>query len=466
MAITADVAIRNILKTFYKDGVENLLFRNDPAIKEIGKMKVEGKEQAFAAIYSQGGAVSPRATIAAAKAKSNVRNAEFKVEPGKLFSYFSYNIPEVQASLSKKGAYMKVAGNKAFAAAEAIRKSLAAAFYGRGYGELGVLPAAVSATTTEFEFTLPMDVIVKIAPGSGIDVKTKVSDTSAICTLTVTEINGTTVKATSSSAQSLAGGEVLCLEGSFDTSGGLAPMGLAGWLPAVAKRDNSDSDWTNYIGTPFFNVTRKVNTEALAGVFYDGTAVANEKKADSIQKLMNEVRSRGSEADMIILNNYDWLDLANEIQTTNTYFTQTSTKGKRMANVGFTKLSAGFSTNFIDIIYDTPYLSKGLFYVLEKGDVEFWQYLNSEVATSDGITNNNPGTQNPEEFNNKGNEDSPFKLLIDDVLSVVPGALDDDGESVRCAYNILGSFVVLNPAHSGVGIFSDAVVANIHQLKA
>lgn len=469
-SITSDQAIMNILKTFYVDGIQNLLFRNDPAIKEIGKMRVEGKEQAFAAIYSQGGAVSPRATIAEKKAKENVKNAEFKVTPGKLFSLFAYTIPEVQASLSRKGAYMKVAGNKAFAAAEAARKSLAAAFYGRGFGELGVLPEAVTFTAnTAAVVELPYDVIVKIAPGSGIDVKASVAATSALVTLDVEAIDGQSVTVVPRSAYTAVGGEVLALEGSFDSSGGLAPMGLAGWIPAVAQR--AGSDWTNYISTPFFNVTRSVNTEALAGNFYNGIGKTEadgataQKKSTTIQNAMNLARMRGSEMDMIILNNFDWLELAAEIQSTNTYFTQTTTKAQRKANIGLTKLSAGFSTNAIEVIYDTPYLSKGLFYVLDKSQVEFWAYTNSDVATSDGVSENNPGKQDPEEFNDKGNENSPFKLLIDDILTVVPGGLTDDGESVRCTYNIMGSYVVLDSSVQVVGLFADADPDKIVQLK-
>ena len=146
MAITADVAIKNILKVWYKDGVENLLWRNSPVLKKVEKTKVEGKEQAFAAIYSRGGAVAADFLVAEKKAAENVKNAEFKVTPGQLFSVFAYNAKEVQASLSRRGAYMKVAGNKAFAATEALRKTLAAALYGRGYGELGVYADPPSRT--------------------------------------------------------------------------------------------------------------------------------------------------------------------------------------------------------------------------------------------------------------------------------------------------------------------------------
>jgi hypothetical protein len=62
---------------------------------------------------------------------------------------------------------------------------------------------------------------------------------------------------------------------------------------------------------------------------------------------------------------------------------------------------------------------------------------------------------------NKGHEDDPFKLLIDDVLSVVPGEATSDGESVRASINFFGSLAVTNPSVCGVGLFYTATPENI-----
>ena len=62
---------------------------------------------------------------------------------------------------------------------------------------------------------------------------------------------------------------------------------------------------------------------------------------------------------------------------------------------------------------------------------------------------------------NKGHEDDPFKLLIDDVLSVVPGEATSDGESVRASINFFGSLAVTNPSVCGVGLFYTANPENI-----
>lgn len=453
-AISADEAIMNILKTWYKDGVENLLFRNSPVVKDINKTRVEGKQQNFAAVYSRGGAVAGDFLVAESKAAQNVRNAEFKVTPGQLFSVFSYNAKEVQASLSKKGAYMKVAGNKAFAATEAFRKTMAATFYGRGYGEIGILADAVTFVSgTPIDITLTDDAIMKIAVGSGLTLKDSVAATTNLVKLEVTAIDGNKVTVTPAGAYTGVGGEIVALDGSMDTSGNpYLPMGIDGWLPIVNGR--TGATWTSYIRTPFMGVTRSVAVEGLAGNFVNAIGTS-EKKSETVQKLLRKVRRYGSKADLIVLNDEDWLDMAQEIQSTNSYFTQTSTSAQRKANVGLTKITAGFSTNSIDNIYDDPYCPKGKFYILDKDVVELWAYTNTDEL-SDGVAGNQPGKPDAEEENNKGRVNDPYKLLIDDFISTQPGTATSDGMAVEVAFNMFGSYVILDPSVCGVGIFSDA----------
>lgn len=452
-AITADQSILNVLKVYYKDGVENLMFRNSPLLKKINKTRVEGKQQNFAAVYSRGGAVAGDFLIAEAKAAENVRNAEFKVTPGQIFSVFSYNAKEVQSSLSKKGAYMKVAGNKAFAATEAFRKTLASALYGRGYGEIGVVADAITFTAnTPADLPLTDDAMMKVAVGSTLVLKESVAATNNLITLDVTSLDGNVATVTPRTTYTGVGGEIVALAGSMDASGSpYLPMGLDAWLPIVNGR--SGATWASYIQTPFFGVTRSVAVDGLAGSFVGITA--DESKKATVQKLLRKVRRYGSKADLIVMNDNDWLALADEIQSTNTYFTQTSSSGRRQANVGLNKLTAGFSTNFIDNIIDDPYCPQGKFYILDSDVVELWSYTNAETI-NDGIAGNEPGKPDAEESNNKGKENDPYKLLIDDFITTEPGTATSDGPAVRVTFQLFGSFVILDPSVCGVGIFSDA----------
>ncbi len=455
MAITNNEAIKNILKVYYKDGVENLLIRNSSALKMVPMTRVEGKVVNFAALYGRGGSVASAYTIAQSKAKKNVKNAEFSVEPGKLFSIYSYNAAEVQASLSKKGAYMKVAGNKMFAATTAFRQTLAASLYGRGYGEIGVFVAGGSFTKdTDTTITLTEDAVAKIDIDSQIVFKANVSSSAVISKAVVVSIDGTNVTITPDTTATIPANSIVALDGSVDSNGPRMPLGLDAWLPVVKGRNSSDSDWTGYIGTAFCGVNRAAAPDRLAGNFY--MPEADEKKSVTVQKLLRKVRRAGSNADLIIMNDEDFLEMAQEIEATNTYFTQTSSKSKKQASVGYEGFSAAFSTNFIENIIDDPFMPKGKFYILDKSAVEYFVYTNADKVVSDGIADNNPGKQSAEALENQGQEKSPYNILIDDLLTVRDGEADDDGAAVEVALNFFGSVAVTNPSVCGVGLFYNA----------
>lgn len=452
MAISTNDAVRAILKTWYRDGCENLLFRNSPLARKIEKTRVEGKTQNFAAMYGRGGAVSGDFTKAKANAASVAKNVEFAVEPGQLFSVYSMNAKEVQSSLTKRGAYMKVAGNKMFAASEGLRKTLAAALYGRGYGEVCVWGTTDAITTAAKEYTFPADAIMKIDVGSLLDVKASITDSAIKTTLTVTQINGNKVTATANNVANPAATDVVCISGSMDAAGNpILPMGLDGWLPIVNGR--TGANWTTYIQRPFYGVNRSVAADRLAGAFIDGTGDA--KKVDTIQKLLMKCRRQGSQADMIVMNDEDWLDVAKEIETSNTYFTQTSTKAGKKANVGVEEISASFSTNFVENVIDDPYCPKGKVYVLDSTAVEFWSYTNTEKL-DDGVVGNNPGKENPMDSDGSGQEGTPHGLIINDYLNVQSGEGTIDGPATNVTLQLFGSYVVTNPSVCGVALFDGA----------
>lgn len=456
MAVTTNDSIKALLKVYYKDGVENLMFRNSPVLKKLQKNRIEGKTYNFSAMYGRGGAVAGDFTKAKSLAASVSKNVEFAVEPGQVFSVYTMNAKEVQASVTRRGAYMKVAGAKMFAASEGFRKTLAAALYGRGFGELCFTPAGVSFTQdTAASITLPMDAILKIDVGSELVIKTSVAgDASSVkATLTVNSINGTSVNVTPSATYETAATDVICLAGSMDASGNaLLPVGLGGWLPAVAKR--TGGTWTSYIGTKFFDVTRSAAPDRLAGAFY-AEASSTAKKADAVQALLMQVRRQGSLADIIVLNDEDWLAMSAEIATSNTYFTQTSTKEAKKASIGFGDFSASFSTNYIENIVDDPYCPKGEFFILDSTAVEFDTLTNTDKV-ADGVAGNEPGKPDPMSDENDGHENDPYKLIIDDYINVQAGTADVNGPCSEVTLMLFGTFAVTNPSNCGHGLFYGA----------
>lgn len=459
MAISSNQNILSLLKVYYKDGLENLMFRNDPVLKSLNKVRIEGKTYNFGAMYGRGGAVAADYQIAKSIAAKNTKNAEFAVEPGQLFSACSFNQKEVLASKTKAGAFMKVAGAKFFAATEAFRKQLAASLYGRGYGEICKTGYSTPITKdTPFDLVLPAYAIMAIDIDSQLVLKDAVDSATIKATLTVTAIDdatGTVTVVSDTSVGSPAATDILAFAGSMDANGNpLLPMGLAGWLPTVGKR--TGSAWTNYITKPFEGVKRSVAPSRLAGAYVDGTGDA--KKIQTLEKLLKLVRRQGSKANLIVLNDEDWADIANEIQSTQTYMSVTNNgdgKKRRSANVGLDALTASFSTNFFDNIVDTPYCPKGTFYVLDTDAIELATYTNAEKV-SDGVVGNEPGKADPMAEDNTSVDAQPYALNVDDYISVQPGQDSVDGPSTTVSLALFGGVAVINPSNCGVGTFAGA----------
>ena len=461
MAISSSNSILAMLKVYYKkEGIQNLLFRNSPVLKKIRKDRVEGKEQRFSAMHSRGGACSGSFLVAKAQAASVGATSEFIVTPGQLYSVYTMNAKEVAASKSNAGAYMRIGGAKMFASSESLRKTFAAALYGSGYGEIAAVPSGGWSLTkdTVLDIVLPEDAVVKIDVGSVLTVKATLTteETSAVANLTVNKINGTTVNVTPDASGSASAGYIVCIAGSMNGSAPLLPVGLGGWLPVIKKRAASESGWTTYIATNFFGVNRSVATDRLAGAFYDATGAATaatQKKSYAVTQLIKKLRRQGSLCDMIVMNDNDFLDFAAEIEASNTYFTQTSTKAKKEAAIGFTDISAAFSTNYIENVIDDPYCVAGRFYVLDTSAVEFWSYTNTDKVVNDTIEGNNPGKQDPMTMDADDKANDPLQLLVDDLFTVSGGEDTIDGPATMVTTNLFGSFVVTNPSVCGVGEF-------------
>ena len=453
MAISNDESILNILKVWYKDDVESLLVRESSALKEIPFTRVEGKVLNFAALYSRGGAVSCDWDVAKESAAKNVRNAEFSVKPGQLFSCYSYNTKEVQASLSKRGAYMKVASEKLFAATVSFRQTLAASLFGTGYGEIGLMHEATAFTAnTATEIKLNEDESIKIDVGSKLVIKSGISDVLAKTELLVTEIDDTKATVIPTTDYTATIGDVICLKGCVSDSGeALGPLGLASWLPY--KNGRSGTEWENYVNTTFCGVNRKVAPSRLCGQFY--MPEAEEKKVETLQKTLRKVRRAGGNPDLIIMNDADFYALTQELAAMNTYYSQ-PTKSKRAANVGYEGFSVSFATNFVENIYDDAFCPKGVFYVLDKKTWDYYVYTMSDSITNDGVAVNQPGKQDPEALGDKFDAKGEYKVLIDDMINVQPGAGGQDGPSVLASLLFYGSLACSNPSVNGVGLFYNA----------
>jgi len=452
MAISNAQDVLNILKVVYADGVNNLLFRNSPVLKAISKERIEGKEYRFACLYGRGGAVSANYNTAEQAAILTARNAEFQVTPGQLFSAYIINQKEILASRTNRGAYMTVAGNKLFAALEASRKTLASALYGTGFGEFGIATAGQTLTVGSNTITLSDSAIMAIDVGSIFQFASGAPNGALGSSInTITQIVGNTIAFNATAADVVAVGDYLVLAGSRDASGNpLLPVGLGAWLPSLGNR--TGAAWNTYIGTPFFNVTRSIAPDRLAGQFK--LQASGETNLVVLKELFRLTRRAGGECDMLVMNDKRYSDVMAEL--TPTYFSkvnQPGGDGKKGATIGYGKIDLEFSTSFLDSLIDDPYCPYELAYALETKRISFLTYSNASRIVDDGVGGNEPGKPDPLSENGDGYAEQPQKINVEDFITIKDGVPTQDGPALVVSANLYGAWVVYNPASMGVAAF-------------
>lgn len=439
-------AILDMLKVYYaKAGLGNLLYRNDEFLKRLGDKaeRVEGKVQAFSALYSRGGAVSADATVAVNLGSTTAQAKEFNVTPGQLFSSCVYTNKEVLASKTKAGAYVPVATAKMFAALESFRKTLAAALYGTGHGDLFVLGSDFNAMVvgTDVTQTWPRNAIFAVDPGSAIVYKTNLTDTdaSAVAAGTVKSVNPAagTVVITPTTAGTPLTGAYVCLKGCTDDDGNpMLPVGLGGWLPSTTIGASDD----------FFGVNRSVAPERLGGVNY--VAPSGEAKYKSIENAMLAVQAYGSQMDAIVMNTEDALALQNEVENKTNFLKAPGQKGK--ANIGYDGFGISIIGNFLDRIIPSPYCPKGTAYILDTETVKLWTYSNADrIDDRQGEFDVVKEVQD-----STGLENAPYQLLVDDLFTLNPATITADGAGTLVLVNFFGEFVVTEPCKNAVITFA------------
>lgn len=446
MAITNDAGILAMLKTYYaKEGLENLLYRNSPVLKNIKKTRVEGKSQNYSALYSRGGAVSANYLTAKSLAQTTAQAAEFSVTPGQLFSCCVFNNKELLASKSLRGAYINIAQAKFFANAESFRKTLAVALYGTGHGELfsyatGDAGVGKSITANNaVDLTFPKHAIMGIDIGSKLEIKASAAATTVISSLIVNKINGQIVNVTPDTTHTIASGDTVVIAGCTDTLGNpMLPVGLAGWIPATVATNDS-----------FFGVNRSIARDRLAGTYI--TASSGQPKYQTIEDGILALRRMGSLCDVIVMNDEDYLAMAKEIET-KTYFTKANGgQGKDSAHVGWSNGGFTVSTNWVNNVIDDPYCPKGKAYILSSDTIELWTYTNADKI-DDGISGNAAGK--PDVVDSTSVQDRPYQLLVDDMFTVSPGTDTTDGAAALVALNFYGQLTITNPSVNGCVVFA------------
>jgi hypothetical protein len=465
----SSVELLATFKTYYTpDQMESLLWRNSPAVKKMTKVRVTGADYVFPMVTGRGGAVSGSGAVAVAKSAITSRTNSMRVQHGNIFSAFQLTDKEARASIDDKGAFEPVGVTKLFTSSDALRKTVAASFYGSAYGEVGRVQGTVIAGAASFiadsatiaKIDVDSDLVITTGPVIGNDLPSDAligGGTGTVYTVTQIDGNGTGSYTVTFTPVAPAAGFVdqswICLNGFRDaTNAAIGPMGLGGALPSFANR--TGGNWTTYIATLFQGLNRSTFVNRLAGGFVLQNKAGAESMADTVTRAVQLARYQGSEADLVILNDYDYAALNSEMNTNRFFWQSIQGNASREENTvarGIGEQSYMFSNSWVKTVIDDPYCPVHTFYVLELRTIKWIGLTDMERATQDGISDNQPGAP-PVTQDGKVPTDR-YGLNIDDILTLNPAAVGQDGAAIQGLLTLFGSWVVQNPAHCCVGVF-------------
>lgn len=502
-AISSDSNIVAIAKTYYTDKkFEQLFARNDPFCRIVEKNRVGGKEYRFGTKVYQGGNVAGNyqqllqnfgalsGGVAGTSGFGGISgiNAEFVVTPGTIFTVFQVTQLETLATRTDRQAYVKATISKFFDATEGLRKAFATAAYGTGFGEVGQVNTGalfytnaawtggtagtavdgINAFTAQPSVWLQLfqsdgttkawDILVKLSIGSIIQFVSGSAPSGAFVgagTLYVVQaIQDNAIKLANAAggnvpAEVLTVGNWIVLNGCSTTSNTvpLFPIGLGGWLPTLGTaRQNNTAAWQTYIATSFFGVDRSQAPDRLAGSFY--TLSGSEKRGDAIIEGVRMARRGGGVPNMVVVNDQDYRQILTDFNAQTQYMQQINTTPQKTSEndvqKGLMDMGFQFSSNWLQMVYDTPYCPWGTAYILDLDTIEFVGWSNAKTPIEDDIEGNNPGAELVDSI---GDVDLNFKLLIEDYLNVVPGSPTVQGPAALVSLSLFGQFCFHNTAH-------------------
>ena len=458
----------NILKDWYRPGVESLLLRDDPFVNLIRKVRVAGEKYVFNALYDHGGGFSADYDVSFENATKVAHNAKFTVPiiNHQAFSSYFVNSKQIAATVNERGSFIVDAANDMAAATDSFRKNMICQAYGNAYGQISKLASGTAfVINTPTTISLKSYQIFRLGEDQTLVVKAALNDPDAskLLALTVSEIDEdtNTITVIPSDTVTLAADAYLTVAGATDPSGNpILPSGVLDWLPI--KNARSGAPWKTFISTSFNGVNRAVAPARLAGNFYYNSSNTTYKQ--DLYGLAAKVRRHASKAPLAVVNDNDYVKIMSELDNTNRIFTDSKSRSKEKdGSMGWDTMSISVSKSYIDRIIDSPAMPEGLFLLADPDTWELVCMTRAEKIDSN-VSSDAPGGATVEQLaegalGTKENNEK-FGLLIDDLLAIHP-AKNYEGPGAVVSLQFFGDFVCVAPGKNGIGILHDATPADI-----
>ena len=454
MAFDDDI-VPILKESFGEKEVHSNLFRGSPTLAFIEKKRQGGKYYVVPMMHSRGGSVIGNYSLVAALAASRAKNSAFQVPYGNSFSWFNISSKEWNASDMDAGAFIQVAKEMFFAAGEILRQTNGAAVFGSGLGDVAIVESVDAATQLYIIVkqwgAMALDVDSRVVFATGPYATGALRSASAVQVSTVTPEDSSlgTVRITFSSAYAatVAAGDWVLLYGFGSTTAPLNYFGFRSWLPTVG--DRTGATWTAYIATAFCGVDRSVYPTRLAGEFVLRDNAGSEKYSDAILRGVRAVRRNGGKPDMIVVNDFDFAKIVEEIEAYKQFFQKINGPdmgGKVELTHGLSAMAFAMSTTWISYVVDDSFCPQGLAYILEK---ETWgmAMLSSPVPISENLPATNEA--GAPAIASAGSPPGTYAFNFNDYVTAQP-ADTADGPGLRVTLACHPAMFCRQPSHNCV----------------
>tara|TARA_R110000868_G_scaffold93573_7_gene258808 strand:+ start:1024 stop:2256 length:1233 start_codon:yes stop_codon:yes gene_type:complete len=344
--------ISNSLKITYAKGMEKIAYKNHPLLGMIPKeSEFEGKSynQSIRNAAMQGR--SATFTTAQAQVGTNEYN-EFTITARKNYSIFRIE-GQVIAMAKGAGAYVEQLSDAIDGAIQVITDDMSTNLYRGASGTRGRVAAFPAATTLQLatiedviNFELGMEVGSSATDGTGA---------ADVGTATITAIDRVNGILTTDGGGWVAQIPAILVNNFLFTSGdyNLKMQGLDSWVP---------TDRTG-LAVAFNGVTRSVDPDRLAGMFFDGAGGPIETTLNNAVGLAFRMGCRT--IDTCMMNPVDMGDLVNAISNRIREPRPTTRKAETVgkASIGYEGFAVTTPSGTIEVFSD-PFCPKGTFRLL------------------------------------------------------------------------------------------------------
>ena len=344
MAAPLDLAtVSEAVKQHYKDfRIKDLVYKNNPFYALIPKYeKFGGLNMPIPLLYGNPQNVSASFKIAQGETSTSSLG-QFLLTRVKNYSVASVSGEAIKATEGKADAFIRFLTMEIDGAIHALARDLSVQLFRNGSGSVGQVGSVASTTVT----LANTDEIANFEVGMSIKFSPNVGGDSALTTATtISSINRSAGSFVVASATGISASEYIFRAGTeaaaaLTSTSAKAIMGLDGWLPTQAVVDAAGADMTSWFGQ-----NRTLDSERLAGIRFDGSAMPIE---EALVSGAGKASRAGARPDTCIMSYESYINLEKSLGSRVVY----DELKARDVDVGFRSLAVQGPNGVINVIPD------------------------------------------------------------------------------------------------------------------